>query len=123
MWPYINTPKLPLLLTPLTYIHVGNPCPLPRGRGSLIVIGVCVGVSCSREWLCYPGCFPIDRCVRNWLYRGDRFAYPGDRRHLAACPLLARGVILVIQTLVIALRSPVSPEQNDVYCQHLIRFF
>jgi len=24
--------KLPLLLTPLTYIHVGNPCPLPEGE-------------------------------------------------------------------------------------------
>jgi len=24
--------KLPLLLTPLTYIHVGNPCLLPRGE-------------------------------------------------------------------------------------------
>jgi len=31
----MNPLKLPLLLTPLTYIHVGNPSLLPRGEKGL----------------------------------------------------------------------------------------
>ena len=65
--------------------------------------------SYNQEWLCYPDRFLIGRYVRNWSGLPDHGVL-ADHRHSAVCSLPAREVLLMIQTLVIASPSPVSPK-------------
>jgi hypothetical protein len=68
-----------------------------------------LAVSCSQELLCYPDFLLTDRYARNLSGLPDHGALV-DHRHLMAYLLPAREAILMIQTLVIASRTPMSPE-------------